>query len=505
MNPAERRRRLTGADRPGSAGRPTYNSHYEMPVRELRRSGAQPPRRPLRGSTPPCLRRLVAVLGARGRSPAACAAFRYGLLAVPAAVCALALLHASDDLTLAAKARLFEVDLAERFLAADGQVRVRRRLPTADHPHVTYNMSDTAYMTGLHCAAQTWRSLATGEPEAAARARAAGTALRHLVAVTGRPGLLARASAPVDEPWLDDGIWRVSADGGRRWRGNVSSDQVGAMMFGLYVYGTRIADAAERRALGATAADVVDAVVGNGLRIIGYDDRPTRWGRYDPTYVAGEEPMNALLMLQMVKVAEALTGLPRFGRVYERLLAMGYARIGEGARLDRPPREANHSDDVLIALALYPLLELEQDSTVRGHYERAAERWFHGGTHPGIDVEANPLATFLHRHWTGDGSYDAAALDTLRGVPLDMKWNPDTIAAYSRRFGFSFTPDPVLPREGDGPLPIAQRGRTWSFLVHNPYRRGGDRLAAAPFETNGLDYLLSYWFGRAHRVIRPTD
>ena len=98
------------------------------------------------------------------RSPAACAAFRYGLLAVPAAVCALALLHASDDLTLAAKARLFEVDLAERFLAADGQVRVRRRLPTADHPHVTYNMSDTAYMTGLYCAAQTWRYLATGEP-----------------------------------------------------------------------------------------------------------------------------------------------------------------------------------------------------------------------------------------------------------------------------------------------------------------------------------------------------
>ena len=413
--------------------------------------------------------------------------------------------HASDDLTLAAKARLFDVDLAERFLAADGQVRVRRRLPAADQPHVTYNMSDTAYMTGLYCAAQTWRYLATGEPDAAARARAASLALRHLVAVTGRPGLLARASAPIEEPWLDDGTWRVTADGDRRWRGNVSSDQVDAMMFGLYVYGAHIADDAERAALGATAAEVVDAVVANDLRIIGYDGQPTRWGRYHPTYVADEEPMNALLMLQMVKVAEALTGLPRFTQEYERLLDMGYARIGEGARRDRPPREANHSDDVLIALALYPLLELEQDPAIRGRYERAADRWFHGGAHPGIDVEANPLATFLHRHWTGDQSYDAAALDTLRGVPLDMKWNPDTIAAYSSRFGFSFTPDPVLPQDGDGPLPIAQRGRTWSFLVHNPYHRGGDRLTAAPFETNGLDYLLSYWFGRAHGAIQPTD
>ena len=420
-----------------------------------------------------------------------------GALVVPAV--------ASDGLTLAGRARLFDIDLAERFLAADGQVRVRRRLPTADHPHVTYNMSDTAYMTGLYCASQTWRYLATGDVEAARRARAASQALRHLAAVTGRRGLLARASAPVDEPWLDDGIWRLSADGRRRWRGNVSSDQVDAMMFGAFVYGTRLADAAERSAIGAAVAEVVDAIVDDGLRIVGYDGQPTRWGRYEPRYVANEEPMNALLMLQMVKVAQALTGLPRFGREYARLVEMGYARIGEGARLDRPPREANHSDDVLIALALYPLLELEDDPAIRVHYERAAQRWFHGGTHPGIDVEANPLATFLHRHWTGDRSYDAAALETLRRMPLDMKWNADTIAGYARRFGFSFTAEPVAPRRGDGPLPITQRGRTWSFLVHNPYRVGGDRLNDAAFETNGLDYLLSYWFGRAHGMIRPPD
>lgn len=412
---------------------------------------------------------------------------------------------ARDDLTLAGKARLFDIDLAERFLAADGQVRVRRRLPTADQPHVTWNMSDTAYLTGLYCAAQTWRFLATADAEAAGRARAAGEALRHLVQVTGRRGLLARASAPVDEPWLDDGVWRLSPDGRRRWRGNVSSDQVDAMMFGAFVYGTRLADPGERRALGTTVAEVVDAIVQDGLRIVGHDGRPTRWGRYEPAYVANEEPMNALLMLQMLKVAQELTGLPRFGREYARLVDMEYARIGEGARLDRPPREANHSDDVLIALALYPLLELEEDPAIRVHYERAAERWFHGGTYPGIDVEANPLATFLHRHWTGDRSYDAAALETLRRMPLDMKWNADTIAAYARRFGFSFTADPVVPRRGDGPLPITQRGRTWSFLVHNPYRIGGDRLADASFETNGLDYLLSYWFGRAHGMIGAAD
>ena len=407
---------------------------------------------------------------------------------------------ASDNLTLAEKAHVFGVDLDERFIDG-GQVRVRRRLPSTEHPYVTYNMSDTTYMTGLYSATETWRYLATGDPVAAAHARAAGTALSHLLSVTGVSGLLARASVSLDEPWFDDGVWRETADGRYRWRGNVSSDQVDALMFGLFVYGLNLADAAERAAAGRTVGAVVDAVVDNDYRIIGYDGQPTRWGHYELDYVTNDEPMNALLLLQMVKVAHALTGDPRYDREYRRLVDVGYARIGEGARLDEPPLDANHSDDVLLALALYPLLELEHDEAIRAHYLEAARRWFRGGAHPGIDIEANPFATFLYQHWTGEGERREAALDTLRQVPFDMKWNPDTIAAYAGRFGFAFNADAVEPWDRSGPLPVGQRGRTWSFLVHNPYRVGGDRLEPAPFETNGLDFLLSYWFGRSHGMV----
>ena len=411
---------------------------------------------------------------------------------------------ASDNLTLAQKAQVFGVDLAERFIQ-EGQVRVRRRLPSTEHPYVTYNMSDTTYMTGIFCATETWRYLATGDPMAAAQARAAGTALRHLVSVTGSPGLLARASVPSDAPWFDDGVWRETEDGRYRWRGNVSSDQVDALMFGLFVYGLNLADAAERAAAGRTVGAVVDAVVDNDYRILGYDGQPTRWGHYELEYVTNEEPMNALLLLQMVKVAHALTDDPRYDREYRRLVDLGYARIGEGARLDEPPLDANHSDDVLIALALYPLLELEHDETIRAHYLEAARRWFRGGAHPGVDVEANPLATFLYQHWTNEGERRGAALDTLRQVPFDMKWNPDTIAVYADRFGFVFNADAVAPRNSSGPLPVGQRGRTWNSLVHNPYRVGGDRLEPAPFETNGLDFLVSYWFGRSHGMVGAND
>ena len=255
------------------------------------------------------------------------------------------------------------------------------------------------------------------------------------------------------------------------------------------------------RPRGRTVGAVVDAVVDNDYRIIGYDGQPTRWGHYELEYVTNNEPMNALLLLQMVKVAHALTDEPRYDREYRRLVGLGYARIGERARHDDPPLDANHSDDVLVALALYPLLELEQDPAIRTHYLEAARRWFRGGAYPGIDVEANPFATFLYQHWTGEGEGREAALDTLRKVPFDMKWNPDTIALYADRFGFAFNADPVEPWDRSEPLPVGQRGRTWSFLVHNPYRVGGNRLEPAPFETNGLDFLLSYWFGRAHGMV----
>ena len=415
-----------------------------------------------------------------------------------------AIASARDNLTLAEKAHVFGVDLAERFIQ-DGQVRVRRRLPSSEHPYVTYNMSDTAYMTGLHCATQTWRYLATGDSMAAVQARAAAAALTHLVSVTGSPGLLSRGSVPRDAPWFDDGVWRDTADGRYRWRGGVSSDQVDALMFGLFVYGRDLADAAQREAIGRTAGAIVDAIASNGYRIVGYDGQPTRWGHYELDYVTNEEPMNALLLLQMVKVAHALTDDPRYDREYRRLVDLGYARIGEGARFDEPPLDANHSDDVLIALALYPLLELERDEAIRAHYLEAARRWFRGGAYPGVDVEANPFATFLYQHWTGEAERLDAAVDTLRQLPFDMKWNPDTIAAYADRFGFAFSADPVRPSNRPGPLPVGQRGRTWSFLVHNPYRVGGDRREPAPFETNGLDYLLSYWFGRSHGSVGADD
>ncbi|MCH8333966.1 hypothetical protein IIC65_08540, partial [Candidatus Sumerlaeota bacterium] len=216
------------------------------------------------------------------------------------------------------------------------------------------------------------------------------------------------------------------------------------------------------------------------------------------------EPMNALLLLQMLKVAEAVTDDARFGDAYRRLIGdQGYGKVAERARAIGPPDRVNHSDDVLIALALYPLLELEQDSELRQHYLKAARRWFLGGEgYPGVSAEANPFANFLWRHWTGEDRYDSHAIETLRRMPLDMKWNRDTIVRYGERFEFRFDPGEIGPPPDSGvPLPIDRRPKTWSFLVQNPYIAGPDRAVDSSMEYQALDYTVSYWFGRAHGMI----
>ena len=413
---------------------------------------------------------------------------------------------AGDDLTLYRKALLFDADMEERFLH-EGQLSPKLRLPTPDRPFVSYNMPDNAYMTGLYCASQCWRYALTGDPHAKELARAASRALNHLQTVTGRPGLLARAAVPIDRPWLDDGVWHPSPDGRFRWRGDVSSDQVDGVMFGYYVYFTTVATEAEEPRIADHVGALVGAIVEAGLRIVDVDGNVTTWGHYYPEYVRRREPMNALLMLQMLKVAAFITGERRFEAEYRRLIETeGYAEIAERARALGPPERVNHSDDVLIMIALYPLLELEREPAIRTHYLKAAERWFHGSVEfPGVAPEANPLATFFYHHWTGKAGQEEPAIRTLRLMPLDMKWNRPTIDRYAERFGFEFDPAPASPPPTPGaPAPIDRREKTWSFLVQNPYRAAGERHEDSGMEYQGLDYTLSYWFGAAHGMI-PED
>lgn len=402
---------------------------------------------------------------------------------------------AGDDLPLEKKAALLDHDLQARFADA-GQVRCKLRLPTADRPFVSFNQPDNAYMTGMYTATLAMRYAVTQDPAVRAQAGESLDALHLLCTVSGKPGLLARAAVRIGEDWYDDGIWRESADGQYRWRGDVSSDQMDGVLFGLAVAYDLVADDAQKARIAADAAALVDHVLNNGRRIIGYDGEPTQWGNYTPEYVGGREPMNALLLLQHVKVAHHVTGEARFAEAYAQLVEEGYADLAVKARRLADPRRINHSDDVLLFLAYLPLLEYETDPGLRNKYLESLRRFWSGDDrYPGVAPENNPIYTWLAKKYLDPDINAAPALEWLDRFPLDGKWNRTVIDAYAAEFGFAFDPAPESADVAEGVVPIDRRPPSWSYLVGNPYR-GGDRTAPLDTEYNGHDYLLGYWLGQ---------
>lgn len=416
-------------------------------------------------------------------------------------------IRAADSPSISTKADLFEHDLAQRF-DKDGQILCKLKLPTDERAFVAYNMPDNAYMTGMYLGTQAWRYAATHDLDARDRAMQSLTALELLATVSGKPGLLARAAWPVDEPMDDDGIWHVSADGRYKWRGDVSSDQMTGVFFGLATAHQHVADNDAKQTIAAIAAPLAAHLLDNGRRIIGYDGEPTQWGNYTPEYVRGREPMNALLYLQHMKTAAHVTGEQRFAEAYHQAaFDDGYADLAVRARHLGEPRRVNHSDDVLILLALLPLLELETDEALHGKYVESLRRaWKGNEEYPGIKPEGNPFYAFAAARYLDDESGLDAARLWFERFPLDMKWNRDTIETYSRQFGFTFDPEPRSPAPEPGaPVPIDRRPKSWSALVANPYRDAGGRTADSGVVYNGHDYLITYWQGRYYGYLNASD
>ncbi len=407
--------------------------------------------------------------------------------------------------TLSQIADLLETDLAERFLI-EGHVPPKRRPPSDAVPFVSYNMPDNAYMTGMYLADQTYRWLAAQDPEAKRLAQDACTALHTLIAVTGKPGLFARAFMPWDMPYQDDGEWHKSADGKYRWRGDVSSDQVDGYMYGCSVYAAHLASEAEIKRMALDCVAICDHIENHGMHIEDVDNEPTQWGHYEPEYVKRREPMNALLWLQHLKIAAQLSGDPKQEERYRHYaLDEGYAKIAADAHLAGGPGldgRINFSDTVLIFLAYEPLLRLEKDPVLREMYLASLERSWES-----MRPLHNPFFTYLYMQATG--KRDKAILnevkDNLASFTFDIHWNSDTRETYAKRFQLDLTPQPKFPKPKRGEVvPYEWRSKTWSLLVQNPYNEMAQEVPRpdSGMEYTGLHWTISYWLGRAEGLLK---
>lgn len=416
----------------------------------------------------------------------------------------------AHGLSLQQKADLFQRDMEERFLL-DGQALCKLKLPVPGRDFIAYNMPDNAYMTGMHTGTLAMKYAVTRDESDRQAALQSLKAMHLLCAVSGVPGVPARAAWPAEKPMEDDGIWRKSSCGRYLWRGDVSTDQVDGLMFGFALAFDLVADDEEKGKIARDVTAIVDRVLEHDMRIVDVDGKPTRWGRYGPDYVSRGERMNALLWLQALKVAAHVTGADKYTKLYTRWAVgenyMEYAQTARRMASPLFPGFVNHSDDVLIFLAYVPLLMYEEDETLRAALLASLQRTWEGdGRFPGVQPERNPFYAFVVARHLKTVSDIPGAADTLRWFPLDMKWNGDTIKKYEAALNFRFDKMPASPEPERGrPVPIDRRTKTWSAWVQDPYHSGGERTSDEPIEYNGHDYLLAYWTGRYYGFINEND
>lgn len=383
-----------------------------------------------------------------------------------------------------------------------------------DSGHTQPSDDNDGLWTSLYIAAESFRYGATGAADAKQNAWESLQALMFLEKVTGVPGFAARSFLPGTQPKPTDGEWHRTRDGKHWWKGDTSSDEIVGHYFAYAVYYNIAATPAEKEQIRPVVARMTDHILDHGYYYIGPGGKPTTWGVWAPeklnrdlTWV-GDRGLNSLELLSHIKVAEHITGLPRYRTAARELIDRhGYALNTIWQKHIWPPFP-NHSDDELAFLSYYPLLWYERDPELRKIYLLS------------LDIswkierpEGSPLFNYIQAAghqastWTAAGkrpdragvdpkSYDAQrCVDWFRTVPSDLiTW---TVKNSDRRDLRLAEPNRFRRATSTAVLPIAERPlMRWNG---DPYQLdGGDGGAT---RDDGSFILLPYWMGRYHRFL----
>ncbi|HVN05963.1 MAG TPA: hypothetical protein VMT86_16190, partial [Bryobacteraceae bacterium] len=232
-------------------------------------------------------------------------------------------------MTMAAKAALFETRVHERHdrygLVSPSDLRVPGDLAT----NQMRDDDNDGLWTSMYAAAECFRYNVTKSPEALAYAKKSTGAVLFLEEVTGGAGFPARSYIRKGEPMPHDGEWHWTPAGKYYWKGDTSSDEIVGHFFLYGVATDLLPDGDLKRRIRATAARIMNRIIGNGYYLVDLRGKPTTWGRWSLAYFRqepGDSPLNALELLSFLKTAAHITRDPRYEREYRKAaVELGYA------------------------------------------------------------------------------------------------------------------------------------------------------------------------------------
>jgi len=356
-------------------------------------------------------------------------------------------------------------------------------------------------------AAMCYKYAVTGDKSARQEAVESFKAMLWLERVTTIDGLIARA---IWSPTADadtrgrhgsGGLpakWFPTRDGNWYWKGDASSDEVISHFYAVSLFHDLVAEGLEKEMAAKHLAKIASYILQNDWRLIDFDGKPTRWGRWDPKYLLtpygyADKGLNGLEAMTFMKTAHALTGDTKFEEGFRQLTGFGYLNHTVRLKNTFPPSSVAPWDDDLAFLGFYTILRYTRDPMLRSVYLRGLERSFEVKR-----MEHIAWFNFAYGALTGNDCEAEQAVKHLR------EWTLDCVEhTYQNSFRDDLFPEPgYIPYEG-GTKAMSPRETTVKRGSRNALGYDGGANGRRVMEPTG--FLRDYWMGRYHGIIEAPS
>ncbi len=442
-----------------------------------------------------------------------------------------------DDSPLVEKAQWFQQNLLEKHWLDGLYISITPTAPDGVQLSHTVdtsgNVIHAGVWTGRYLGGVAYQYAVTKDPAVRQHGKSILNALRILRAVTGKPGLLARGYVRGHGPvlgWERDGSDSVEWHQGQgeysdyRWYGDVSVDNLNAVLYGYALYFDLAADDDDKKLITAEVDELMTHLLDNHCRIVDVDGEPTQWGHVgidpDPQFedyyrklyesrfrrIGAEAistfPLRAqLMLLPDLLIAHHITGKSRYLEFYHRVVQQ-YRDNPEPEYFNRPitPERLaafDHSPDGQSYEAVYSLFRYESDPDLLSIYRRWVSRlwennWSESNSlfafttfvllpeyhHPAdqrtTSLSATSPSRIAHSSIPHGETGLQQALETLQNFPVDRVFRP---VMGSLRQGVRLNPhvENGRPAVSLDPIPIQLRPYDNEYAWKgDPYRLDGN-------------------------------
>jgi len=389
--------------------------------------------------------------------------------------------------------------------------------------------------TAMYLGGQLFRYAATKDPEAWENCKEALMGFERLYAITGVPGLPARAyewmgyeSSGYTNAFSErsrqlfeasgydvkSSPWRRGTSNGWVWKSTTSSDEVLGHYFALSLFVDLADDSSWRARAKNLLTALSEHIYKNNLYLVDWDGKPTTWGKWNPDYVNGFTPQvgdRKLTSSNVTGFLQSAYHVTKDEKYKQKVLEL-FEKHGYLENLMRPMKEIgrveskdsgkytswaemlsnewNHSDDEMYFLGYWCLYPYALNEDLKGKYKEAIrDHW------EMLRPEKDPTWNFTYA-MTGAKDFDLdESIWWLKRHPLDnISWNIENsqrldIEKLPKNFMNRYTKEVISPAEG-----VVQK--------HNGTRFELDQAGNGSSEdTPGDVWLLPYWMGRYLDVI----